>query len=52
MLNLILRNKFISKGLHRYLFMVFKQRHGKQDFADLPILSSASGKHREKFNTR
>ena len=38
-------------GLHRYIFLIYKQ-NGKQDFKDVPYLSSHTAKNREKFSTR
>ena len=38
-------------GLHRYVFMVFKQPH-RMDFHDVHVITSITGKHREKFHTK
>jgi len=40
-------------GLHRYVFMIYKQTKGKQEhFDDIPTLSHTQSKHRAKFNTK
>jgi phosphatidylethanolamine-binding protein (PEBP) family uncharacterized protein len=40
-----------GSGLHRYVFLVFKQKEGKQDF-DLPTVPNTSRDGRLKTNTR
>lgn len=44
-------NKFIISGLHRYVFLVYKQS-GKQDFVDVQRLTNRSGDNRGCFSIR
>jgi phosphatidylethanolamine-binding protein len=41
-----------GSGLHRYIFVVFKQNKGKQDFSELPTVSNRSREGRISTNTR
>lgn len=41
-----------GSGLHRYIFIVFKQNDGKRDFSDLPSVSNRSRDGRISTNTR
>lgn len=50
--------QFIGSGppkgtkLHRYVFLLFKQTNGKQDFNDLPTVANNSRKGRPSSSTR
>ena len=41
-----------GSGLHRYVFLLFKQLDGKGDFSDLPTVPNTSREGRLKTNTR
>lgn len=41
-----------GSGLHRYVFLLFKQLDGKGDFSDLPTVPNTSREGRIKTNTR
>lgn len=43
---------FFSTGLHRYVFVVFKQPSGKQDFPGLSKLTNTSGEGRKSWKLR
>lgn len=41
-----------GSGLHRYIFIVFKQNKGKQDFSSFPIVPNTSREGRLSTSTR
>lgn len=41
-----------GSGLHRYVYLLYKQENGKIDYSDQPRLSGTMGKNRGKFSTK
>lgn len=41
-----------GSGLHRYVFLLFKQLNGKEDFSELPEVPNTSREGRIGTNTR
>lgn len=41
-----------GSGLHRYVYLLFKQEQGKIDYSDRPHLIGTSAKNRGKFSTK